>query len=122
MFQPSVDLAWLAEANGPKVIDLQASTMHYSTDLNNEHERTQAHIWRGQCYDCGNRHMGFSGAPEWVMGLNIIRYAVQTDDINMLDWMGTTTYAWGNWLREAPPAQLAQRLISWAREDIERYG
>lgn len=122
MFQPSVDLARLADVNVPKAVDLYASTMHYTTDPVNEQERTQVHVWRGQCYDCGNRHIGFSAAPEWVMGLNIIRYAVETDDINLTDWMERMFSIWSKWVSEAPPAQLARQLTEWAREDIERYG
>lgn len=116
------EMGLAAAVMGPTTIHLRGNSMYYSEAPTVTEGAQRAHVWMGQCYDCGNRHIGFSKTPEWVMGLNIVRYAVQSGDINLMDWMMRSNSIWTRWLSEAPPAQLAQHLIGWAREDIERYG
>lgn len=122
---------WVDEPHLPigaavTTIDLQGMIMHYTPASIKEpvrHEETlRAYIWRGQCYECSTRHIGFNRVPAWVVGMVIVRYAVETADVNVMGWLRQTNYIWGNWVSDAPPARLAENLFSWAKGDIERYG
>lgn len=104
------------------IVDLVAQAMHYTTQPGRAQESDRTEIWRGQCYECGCRHMAFNGAPTWVMGLSIIRYAAKTNDVNIPAWLRSSWSAWGKWTESYQPNKLTDALMSWARRDVERYG